>query len=66
MSVENRVLLHLTELARRETGYRVGPRSVAHELGESEEAVKEALDSLVAKRFVGVFQNFGQDYWGVK
>jgi len=66
MSLESKVYWHLTELARRETSYRVGPRSVAREIGESEEAVEKALNSLAAKRYVKVFQNFGQDYWGVK
>ena len=66
MTVESRVYQHLLELSRRETGYRVGPRSVAHEIGESEEDVEAALRSLAAKKYVRVFQNFGQDYWGLK
>ena len=66
MSIETEVLAHLAELAEGETGYRVGPRSVAREIGESEEDVEAAFNALVATGKVQVFQNFGQDYWGVK
>lgn len=66
MSVEAKVLDHLSKLAEGETGYRVGPRSVAREIGESEEDVEAAFNALVAVGKVQVFINFGQDYWGVK
>jgi len=58
--------VRLTELAGCESGYRVGPRSVAREIGESEETVEQALDSLVTQGKVQVFIYQGQDWWGVK
>lgn len=64
--IESKVFFHLEELAKKDTGYRVGPRSVARLIGESEEDVEDTFNALVAKGKVRVFENFGQEYWGVK
>ena len=64
--LQNKVLAYLTKLAEKDTGYRVGPRYVAREIGESEQAVEQTFNDLVAMGKVNVYINFGQDYWGIK
>jgi len=66
VTLEDRVLEHLVELAEGEGGFRVGPPSVARELGESEEDVETALQNLVERGLVKVFPYQGQDWWGVR
>lgn len=64
--LQNKVLTYLTKLSEKPTGYRVGPRSTARDLNESEEAIEQTLSELVDMGKVRIFVDFGQDYWGVK